>query len=75
MARIAKLDSEIMKAQENGYKVFGRDGGKIAPETKCSNLYRMIKRARKAGYETVDYVVGARRRFLSEGCWFAVIVK
>lgn len=75
MARIAKLKQEIMKAEQNGYKVFKVGGGLIAPENKNSNLYKALNAARQAGHEIVDYVVGAHRMRGTEGWEFAVIVK
>lgn len=40
--------------------------GKISPEVKWSNLYKALQ------VGTGEYVVGGKRRYASEGSWWAV---
>ena len=42
-------------------------GGLLAPENKCSNLYKALKRAAIG-----EYVVGGHRQRGTEGFWIAV---
>lgn len=70
--RTSKLDKLVSEAKSNGWEVFAYGGGKISPDAPQSKLYKLIREASKE-YKQVDYLIGARRRYASEGCWFAVI--
>ena len=42
-------------------------GGLDAPQNKCSNLHKALKRSSLG-----EYVIGARRQYESQGYWMAV---
>ena len=75
MAKPSKLSIEIATAEGFGYRLYSVGSGKIAPETKNSNLYKAIQKAKNAGYKEVVFVVGARLKGLEKGQEFAIMVK